>query len=152
VPRVRSENGGRRKQDCSEWTLLTTTLSGLSQAAFFVFFFLSVVLGAGGGVGSFLAFLLFLSFSGDDLAATGAFEISLTGVGAGLSPVLRLLVDFGGEGALTGSGDDSDSVSSSTTSASSSTSSSSTGAVTIDASVSATLSASSSLGTGFPAL
>lgn len=104
----------------------------LPQAAFLVFFFLSAVLDAGGGVGSFLAFLLLLSFS----KTAGGLGVSLTGVAAGLSLVLRLFPDFGGEGSLTGSGDDSVSLSSSTTSGSSSTSSSSsTGTVAIVISV-----------------
>lgn len=98
-----------------------------AQAAFLLFFFLSAGLGAGGvGVGSFLPFLLFLSFSGDDLVTTGvALADSLTELAAGLSPVLRRLECLGGDGILTGSGDDSDSDSSSTGSASSTSSSSS---------------------------
>ena len=138
------------EQGCQA-VLFERRLLTLTQAAFLVFFFLSAVLDAGGGVGSFLAFLLLLSFS---TAAVGL-GVSLTGVAAGLSLVLRLFPDFGGEGSLTGSGDDSVSLSSSTTSGSSSTSSSSsssTGTVAIVVSVWAIFSASSSLGTGLPAL
>ena len=105
---------------------------------------------------SFLPFLPFFSFSGDDLVAAAALGVSLTGVEARLSPVLRLFTDFGGEGALTGSGDDSLSESSSssatTSGSSSSTSSSGTGTVAITVSVWAIPSASSSLGTALPAL
>ena len=159
--RSRPTDGHERNEDNqatpSSCTVPKEDSSTPAQVAFLLFFFLSAGLGAGGGVTSFLPFLPFLSFSGDDLAAAAAFGVSLTGVEARLSPVLRLLADFGGEGALTGSGDDSDSVSSSTTtsgssSSSSSISSSGTGTAAIDVSVCAIPSASSSFGTGLPAL